>query len=327
MIVIKSDNDAGLAAAAALLNSSRKTVALTGAGISVGSGIPDFRSPGGLWSVYAPDEYATLEVFYRNPQKAWELYRALGNTLLGKISNPAHQALAELESQGRLAGIVTQNVDNLHQQAGSRTVLEIHGDHQHLQCLECGHLEEVREQHYREQAIPRCPTCSVALKPNVVLFGEPVRQLPREFHPEETPPTDMTGAEVFCPGCLVVGGPPKGDDPGAAARYARHPAFSDWPLVVLTDEPSRAARSTMNFLWTTFTRFEPAADVHAASVEVVRNHVSYTPPVVIDARLRPGFPDELFCDPETASTVERRWTEYFPDGGVEMGDSDRAHLD
>ncbi|MEJ2135926.1 MAG: NAD-dependent deacylase [Desulfofustis sp.] len=177
MIVIKSDNDAGLAAAAALLNSSRKTVALTGAGISVGSGIPDFRSPGGLWSVYAPDEYATLEVFYRNPQKAWELYRALGNTLHGKISNPAHQALAELESQGRLAGIVTQNVDNLHQQAGSRTVLEIHGDHQHLQCLECGHLEEVREQHYREQAIPRCPTCSVALKPNVVLFGEPVRQL------------------------------------------------------------------------------------------------------------------------------------------------------
>ena len=177
MIVIKSDNDAGLADAAALLNRSQKTVALTGAGISVGSGIPDFRSPGGLWSVYAPDEYATLEVFYRNPEKAWELYRALGNTLLGTISNPAHQALAELESQGRLAGIVTQNVDNLHQQAGSRTVLEIHGDHQHLQCLECGHLEEVREQHYREQAIPRCPTCSVALKPNVVLFGEPVRQL------------------------------------------------------------------------------------------------------------------------------------------------------
>ncbi len=98
----------------------------------------------------------------------------------------------------------------------------------------------------------------------------------------------MTGAVVFCPGCLVVGGPSKGDDPEAAARFAGHPAFADWPLVVLTDEPSRAARSTMNFLWTTFTRFEPGADVHAASVDVVRNHVSYTPPVVIDARLRPG---------------------------------------
>jgi hypothetical protein len=97
-------------------------------------------------------------------------------------------------------------------------------------------------------------------------------------------------------------------------------------LVVLTDEPRRAAASAMNFLWTTFTRFEPAADLHAAKARMVRNHLSYAPPVLIDARLKPGFPDELFCDGETAAKVTRRWREYFP-AGVEMGDSSTAHLD
>ena len=96
--------------------------------------------------------------------------------------------------------------------------------------------------------------------------------------------------------------------------------------LVLTDEPERAARSAVNFLWTTFTRFEPARDIHAAATRVVRHHVTYTPPVVIDARLKPGFPDELFCAPEVAETVTRRWREYFP-SGVEMGDSAKGHLD
>jgi 4-hydroxybenzoate decarboxylase subunit C len=79
----------------------------------------------------------------------------------------------------------------------------------------------------------------------------------------------------------------------------------------------------MNFLWTTFTRFEPAADLHAAATRVVRNHLVRTPPIVIDARMKPGYPGELFCDPETAARVDRRWREYFPGGDVEMGDSDR----
>jgi len=83
----------------------------------------------------------------------------------------------------------------------------------------------------------------------------------------------------------------------------------------------------MNFLWTTFTRFEPAADIHAAASRVVRNHVAYSPPVLIDARRKEGFPAELFCSPEIAERVTRRWKEYFPQGGVEMGDSDRGHLD
>jgi hypothetical protein len=96
--------------------------------------------------------------------------------------------------------------------------------------------------------------------------------------------------------------------------------------VVLTDEPRRAAASPMNFLWTTFTRFEPAADIHAAAREVVRNHVAFRAPVVIDARTKPGFPRELTGDPDVAARVTRRWREYFP-SGVEMGDSESAHLD
>jgi len=83
----------------------------------------------------------------------------------------------------------------------------------------------------------------------------------------------------------------------------------------------------MNFLWTTFTRFEPAADIHAAGREVVRNHIVYRLPVVIDARLKPGFPKELTCREDVAETVSERWSEYFPSGGVEMGDAERGHLD
>jgi 3-polyprenyl-4-hydroxybenzoate decarboxylase len=156
-------------------------------------------------------------------------------------------------------------------------------------------------------------------------LGDPVRALPGTFEAAEVP-AGMTGAKVFCPGCLVIGGPAFTDEPGAAARFAPHPAFATWPLVVLTDEPERAAASAMNFLWTTFTRFEPAADLYAAATEVVRHHLSYRAPILIDARRKPGFPAELFCDPETAATVTRRWGEYFPEGDVEMGDSGLAHL-
>lgn len=156
-------------------------------------------------------------------------------------------------------------------------------------------------------------------------LGDPVRDLPRGFTAVETP-QDLEDVHVFCPGCLIAGGPKYLEDPGAAARFAAHPAFAGWPLVVLTDEPRRAAASPINFLWTTFTRFEPAADIHAASVEVKRHHLSYRAPILIDARLKPGFPEELFADEETAATVSRRWKEYFPSGKVEMGDSATGHL-
>ena len=157
-------------------------------------------------------------------------------------------------------------------------------------------------------------------------LGDPVRDLPREFRPVGDGPRGVGDVLVFCAGCLVVGAPPYRDEPDAAARIAADPAFRGWPLVVVTDEPRRAARSPMNFLWTTFTRFEPARDIHAAATTVRRNHLSYTPPVAIDARLKPGFPAELFCRPDIAGRVTARWREYFP-SGVEMGDSDAAHLD
>lgn len=163
--------------AAGWLHAAQKAVALSGAGISVGSGIPDFRSPGGLWTIFSPEEYATIEVFHRQPAKAWELFRALGQVLLGKQPNAAHRALAELEQRGLLQGIVTQNIDNLHQQAGSSRVFEIHGDHQHLHCLHCGDMIPVTPEHYQTVTVPHCAHCGFPLKPNVVLFGEAVRDL------------------------------------------------------------------------------------------------------------------------------------------------------
>ena len=157
-------------------------------------------------------------------------------------------------------------------------------------------------------------------------LGDPVRELPGEFSAAELP-AGVDEVRVFCRGCLVAGGRSAADEPGLPARAASHPAFRGWPLVVLTDDAERAARSAMNFLWTTFTRFEPAADVHAASTRVARNHLVRTAPIVIDARLAPSFPDELTCRPDVAATVTRRWREYFPEGNVEMGDAERGHLD
>jgi UbiD family decarboxylase len=158
-------------------------------------------------------------------------------------------------------------------------------------------------------------------------LGDPVRDLPREFRPAVPPPPDVTDVRVFCAGCLVVGARPFAEDREAPARLAAHPAFAGWPLLVISDEPERATRSAVNFLWTTFTRFEPAADIHAATVTLERNHVVFTPPVAIDARMKPWYPAEVSCDPETADLVTRRWREYFPYGKVAMGDAERGHLD
>jgi UbiD family decarboxylase len=158
-------------------------------------------------------------------------------------------------------------------------------------------------------------------------LGDPIRELPRLFAPPVAPPSDVSDVRVFCGGCLVVGARPFADDRDAPARIAAHPAFAGWPLIVVSDEPARATRSEMNFLWTTFTRFEPAADIHAASQRVVRHHITYEPPIVIDARMKPWYPKEVTCDPDIAARVTQRWRDYFPGGGVEMGDAERGHLD
>jgi UbiD family decarboxylase len=158
-------------------------------------------------------------------------------------------------------------------------------------------------------------------------LGDPIRELPRSFAPVTPPPADVTDVRVFCGGCLVVGARPYAEDAQAPSRIAAHQAFAGWPLVIVSDEPGRATRSEINFLWTTFTRFEPAADIHAASARVVRHHLAYEAPIVIDARLKPWYPKEVSCDPTTAATVTARWKEYFPRVRVEMGDSERGHLD
>ena len=158
---------------------ARYPVALTGAGISVESGIPDFRSDGGLWTIFKPEEYATIQTFRHDPEKAWKLYRALGRGLIDKQPSPAHLALSQLEAGGRLQAVITQNIDGLHSRAGNRQVLEVHGEHQHLHCLACGFIRPFEPADLEDGLPPLCPHCGYPLKPNIVLFGELVREMPK----------------------------------------------------------------------------------------------------------------------------------------------------
>jgi hypothetical protein len=131
---------------------------------------------------------------------------------------------------------------------------------------------------------------------------------------------------VFAGGCLVVQPAERARGADLPGRLARDKRLGNWPLVVLVDDAEVAARSPINFLWSTFTRFEPAADLHTASDRLVRHHRVFQAPVVIDARHKPDYPEELLCDEATSKLVTRRWNEYFPHG-QEMGSSDWAHLD
>ena len=171
------------------------------------------------------------------------------------------------------------------------------------------------------------PTVNEGSKGVLLGLGDPVRDLPGAFE-GRTLPGGFKSAVPFCRGALCVDGPGYEDEPGAAKRLAEAgESLADWPLIVLVDDAAKAAKSSMNFLWTTFTRFEPAADLHARVDRVVRHQQVYQAPLVIDARMKPNYPKELFCDPDTAKTVSDRWNEYFPGGKVEMGDSDLGHLD
>jgi NAD-dependent deacetylase len=151
---------------------SAYVVALTGAGISVESGIPDFRSAGGLWSKYDPMEYGTIESFRANPAKVWKMLAELDEVLLRADPNPAHRALAELEKRGILRLIITQNVDSLHQRAGNTKVVEFHGNNRTLRCDSCGQVFS-RASVSLKNLPPRCP-CGEALRPELVFFGEPI---------------------------------------------------------------------------------------------------------------------------------------------------------
>jgi 3-polyprenyl-4-hydroxybenzoate decarboxylase len=140
--------------------------------------------------------------------------------------------------------------------------------------------------------------------------GEPIRSLPRVF--EEQLPAGITAAIPFCAGCLVVEGPAFAEEPLLATVIAKLSNFSKWPLIVLVDDAQKTCATASSFLWTTFTRFEPGADITAKNKNIVRNHLAYNAPVVIDARMKPNYPAELFCDPDTSLLVDKRWREYFP---------------
>jgi len=166
--------------AANIVCSSKVTLALTGAGISVESGIPDFRSAGGLWTKYDPSEYATIHAFRSDPEKVWEMLREMHLIVRKAKPNKAHIGLGELEKMDLLHCVITQNVDNLHQAGGSRNVIEYHGNSSTLSCLWCGNRYPSIEM--EQEPVPRC-VCGKVLKPDVVFFGEaiPSEALNRSF--------------------------------------------------------------------------------------------------------------------------------------------------
>ena len=165
----------------ALINGSERIVALTGAGISTASGIPDFRSPGGLWEDVDPMEVATLTVFRQDPRKFWSFYRSRLDIVDEFDPNPGHFLLADLHQHGLLTAVSTQNIDGLHQKAGlpEERVFEVHGSVRNLVCLSCDTRyprEQVEELWVKEEGVPRC-ACGEILKPAVTLFEE---MLPEE---------------------------------------------------------------------------------------------------------------------------------------------------
>jgi len=166
-----SDGTGTVERLAELVRERQPCVVLTGAGISTESGIPDFRSPTGIWAQVDPMEVASIEAFLADPVKVWDFYARRIDVLTEAQPNDGHRALAELEDSGRVSAVVTQNIDGLHQRAGSREVVEVHGSIRSASCLDCGNvvpLEEVAPL----LPVPPCPRCGRILKPDVVMFGE-----------------------------------------------------------------------------------------------------------------------------------------------------------
>ena len=179
-----------LTEAATAIRDGKVVVASTGAGISTESGIPDFRSANGIWARYPPEEYATIQAFMENPDKLWSFWRELGDQIKGCAPNPGHHALSQLERSGNLTAVITQNVDNLHQEAGSRNVVEYHGNSREVICLSCGNVAPLNPE-LEAMGTPFC-VCSGIYKPNVVLFGEMI------------PPRAMLQAEAYAQSADVV---------------------------------------------------------------------------------------------------------------------------
>jgi NAD-dependent deacetylase len=161
--------------AAEILRSTRAGIAMTGAGVSAESGIPTFRGKDGLWTKLDPVKVSSIDTFLADPSAYWQAARERGSIALAAKPNPGHQALAAMEAAGRLVAVITQNTDGLHQVAGTKRVIELHGSGRTVECLECGRREPRADVQARldVEMPPRCRHCgSHLLKPTVVLFGE-----------------------------------------------------------------------------------------------------------------------------------------------------------
>jgi NAD-dependent deacetylase len=165
-------SDSRCRSVAQLIADAKRVLVFTGAGVSVPSGIPDFRSNEGLWTKYPPEEFATIEVFHRYPKKFWELNHAILRDFKDVQPNPGHLALAKLEQLGVEVTVVTQNIDGLHQAAGSSKVFEIHGGKDKLKCLYCKSVYPLVDYRLVAGEVPKCLKCSAVLKPDIVYFGE-----------------------------------------------------------------------------------------------------------------------------------------------------------
>ncbi|MCA1987953.1 MAG: NAD-dependent deacylase [Desulfarculus sp.] len=179
---------------AELICAADQVVALTGAGISVESGIPAFRGAQGLWEKYDPMEFAAIDSFLADPARVWKMLLELDHLVRQAQPNPAHDALAKLEKMGKLSAVITQNIDGLHQAAGNRNVIEFHGSGRRLRCLSCGR-QISRLEVIMDPLPPRC-ACGGLVKPDIVFFGEPI--------PERAAMTAFTLANS-CQVMLVIG--------------------------------------------------------------------------------------------------------------------------
>lgn len=215
--------------AADILRGSRRGVAFTGAGVSAESGIPTYRGQGGLWRRYDPYKVASYQRFLEDPTLYWQVALDRGREMRQAEPNPAHRSIADLERGGHLVAVVTQNTDGLHQRAGSRDVLELHGNARFVRCLDCGAVEprpQVQARLQRELP-PRCLLCRRArLKPTVVLFGEP---MPRDVLRRSFEMAEDCDAMLCVGSTLVVH--PAADIPWRALRHGA-------PVIVCNDEPT-----------------------------------------------------------------------------------------
>lgn len=159
--------------AAEIIKFSEHTTVFSGAGISVESGIPPFRGKDGLWNKYDP-RYFEIDYFLNNLEQSWRLIKEIFFDNFGRVEpNAAHTCIAALEEKRYVKAVITQNIDNLHQEAGSKTVYEFHGNSQNLVCLDCNTRYKIKETSFAEP-VPRCPACAGILKPDFVFFGEPI---------------------------------------------------------------------------------------------------------------------------------------------------------